>query len=335
VTTRRKQPVLEWLEGRALLSLSGIAPNAGFPFTAIVELKATFPDHKTYVGTGAMIDSFHVLTAGHVIYSYADGGFATSVLATPELYGNSQPFGTAWMTYERTFNAFMSYNRTHPGTTAPGDYDIGLITLNRNIGYSTGWMNFGYDNNNADFARGSIYNTAGYPAAGGYDSRHMEFSAGSIAGLSPDGSALQYYQSSITAYGGQSGSPVWRYTPSTNTQMVYAVHVGGNGTAGSLNIATRITQPIFNALQQWRFSDAVPRSTQISTYGLTLPPGNAGAVAATPSSLVAATQASPVRTLKKASPAVTAELTAQLGAAIPHGPRWIWSYSTTPRRKFV
>ena len=282
-----------------------------------------------------MIDSFHALTAGHVIYSYADGGFATSVLATPELYGNSQPFGTAWMTYERTFSAFMSYNRTHPGTTVPGDYDIGLITLDRNIGYSTGWMSYGYDNNNADFARGSIYNTAGYPAAGGYDGRHMEFSSGSIAGLSPDGSALEYYQSSITTYGGQSGSPVWQYTPSTNTQVVYAVHVAGSGAAGSLNFATRITQPIFNALQQWRSSDAVPRTSRLSTYGLTSSSENGRAVAATPSSLVAATQASPVRTLRNTSPAVTPGRTAQLRVAIPHGPMRIWADSATPRRKFV
>jgi hypothetical protein len=93
----------------------------------------------------------------------------------------------------------------------------------------------------------------------------MEFSAGAIAGLSPDGSALQYYQSSITAYGGQSGSPVWRYTPSTGAQVVYAVHVGGSGAANSLNIATRITQSVFNSLQSWRKSDPIPRAYAMAT----------------------------------------------------------------------
>lgn len=261
-TSRSVSPVLQTLEGRELLSLSGIASNAGYPYTAIVELQATFPDHKTIFGTGAMVDSFHVLTAGHMIYSYADGGFASQILATPELYGTYRPFGTASMTFERTFTAFVNYNQNHPGQTASGDYDIGLITLNRNIGNYTGWMAYGYDNNNADFAQGTIYDTAGYPTpydmAGnptddGYDGLHMAFSGGQIAGLSPDGTAIDYYQSSITTYPGQSGSPVWR----ANSGVVYGVVVGG-GENGTPNFATLITQSIFNTLQSWCASDSKP-----------------------------------------------------------------------------
>jgi V8-like Glu-specific endopeptidase len=252
---------LESLERREVLSLTAISPNAGYPYGAIVELQATFPDHKTYVGSGALVDSFHVLTAGHVLYSYADGGFASQVLAIPALYGNSQPYGVAQMTYERTYQTFINFNRAHPGQTGPGDLDIGLITLDRTIGNATGWFGFGYDNNNADFAAGTIYNTAGYPAAGGYDGRHMEFSAGRIAGLSGDGSALEYYQSQITTFGGQSGSPVWRYTPANNSSFIYAVHIAGSGAANSLNQATRITSSIFNDLQSWRNADAMPRAS--------------------------------------------------------------------------
>jgi V8-like Glu-specific endopeptidase len=246
---------LERLESREVFSLT--------PFSSpyIVELQATFPDHKTYVGTGAMVDRFHVLTAGHVLYSSADGGWASKVQAIPNLNGTSQPYGAAYMTYERTYTAFVNYNKAHPGNTAPGDYDIGLITLDRTIGDKTGWFSYGYDNNNADFAAGAILNTAGYPAAGGYDGRHMEYSGGRIAGLSSDGSAIDYYQSSITTYGGQSGSPVWRYTPSNGKSVIYGVHVGGSGKANSLNFATRITQGIFNDLQKWRTSDPLPRST--------------------------------------------------------------------------
>ncbi len=251
---------LESLESRTLLSLTPISPSASYPFSAVVELRATFPDGKSFVGSGALIDRFHVLTAGHVLYSYADGGFASQITATPDLYGTSSPFGSASMTYERTYNAFVNYNKAHPGSTAPGDYDIGLITLNRTLGDSTGAFYFGYDNNNGHFSSSHIMNTAGYPAAGGYDGRHMEFSSGGIAGLSSDGSAIQYYQSNITTYGGQSGSPVWDYNPSTGKRVIYGVHVAGSGTAGSLNFATRITQSIFNDLQNWRQADAVPNS---------------------------------------------------------------------------
>ncbi len=252
----RTRLAVESLEAREVFSLTPVSPYAGYPFTAIVELQATFPDHKMYVGSGVLVDRFHVLTAGHVVYSYADGGFASQILATPELSGSYAPYGVASMTYERTYTTFMNYNRGHPGQTAPGDYDIALITLDRTIGDRTGWMNYGYDNNNADFAPGAILNTAGYPAAGGYDGRSMEFSYGGIAGLSPDGLAIEYWHSSITAYGGQSGSPVWRYTPGNNASVVYGIHVGNF--ANGLNFATRITQSIFNDLQAWRAADRTP-----------------------------------------------------------------------------
>jgi hypothetical protein len=168
------------------------------------------------------------------------------------------------MTYQRTYTNFMNYNRTHPGMTASGDYDIALITLDRTIGDRTGWMGFGWDVN-ANFAPGAILNTAGYPASGGYDGKHMQFSYGGIGGLSGDGLAITYSQSSITAFGGQSGSPVWRYTPSNGANTVYGVHVGGNGTVGSLNLATRITQSIFNDLQNWRAADRIPTTTLTTT----------------------------------------------------------------------
>jgi V8-like Glu-specific endopeptidase len=252
---------MEVLEGRDACSLSPISPTAGYPFTSIVELQATFPDHRTFVGSGVMIDRFHVLTAGHVVYDYAEGGFASQIRVTPKLSGNTAPFGVAYMTFERTYTPFMNYSRAHPGSTASGDYDIALITLDRTIGDRTGWMGFSYDNHNADFAPGAILNTAGYPAMGGYDSRHMEFSYGPIAGLSRDGLAIIYRQSAITSFGGQSGSPVWRYTPANGASVVYGVHVGGNGTPGGINFATRITQSIFNDLQTWRAADRTPAYT--------------------------------------------------------------------------
>lgn len=258
------RPCLEGLEERMVPSLTPIAANAGYPYTSIVEIQATFPDGKTFVGSGAMVDSFHVLSAGHMVYDAGHGGWATKVTAIPELNGTSQPFGSAQMTYERTYNGWVTYSKAHPGSTAPGDYDISLITLNKTIGNSTGWMSFGYNNNNATFASGNIFNTAGYPAAGGYNGTKMQFSSGAIAGLSSDGSAIQYYQSNITTYGGQSGSPLWSYNASTGTRVIYGVHVGGSGTSTSLNFATRITQSIYTDLVNWMKADKVPSTTSLT-----------------------------------------------------------------------
>src|SRR5262249_41081092 len=163
---------------------------------------------KTFWGSGAIVDNFHVLTAGHCIYSAADGGFAKSIRVVPELNGSYQPYGYANMVYERTYTSFMNYDRGHPGTTATNINDIGLLTLDRNIGRSTGWIGYGFDDNNARFAAGRIFNTAGYPGSHGYDGYHMYYSGGAIAGLSGDGLSFQFYESQITAWPGQSGSPV-------------------------------------------------------------------------------------------------------------------------------
>ena len=253
--SRKVRPALESLEGRALLTLSPISPSSGFPYTTGVELQITYPDHKQFVGSGVLVDPYHVLTAGHVVYSAADGGFATSIIATPELNGSTGRFGSATMTHETTYNTFINYSKAHPGLTAPGDMDIALFSLNKNIGNSTGWMSYGYSNNSSTFASGTIFNTFGYPAEGGYNGKVEELSSGKIAGLSSDGSAIDYYQSQITTYGGSSGSPVYTYNASTGARVVYGVVAGGDGTASSLNFATRITQSIFNDIGSWISAD--------------------------------------------------------------------------------
>jgi V8-like Glu-specific endopeptidase len=279
---RFARPAVESLEARVVPTLTPVSAGTGFPFTAIVELQMTFPDGWHAGGSGAMVDSFHVLTAGHVVYDHAHGGWARSITATPELYGNSAPFGTAQATLERTFNGWINWNNSHSGTV-PGDSDMGLITLNRTIGNSTGWLAYGYDNNNADFRAGQVLNTAGYPATHGYDGRHMYFSSGPVAGLSSEGTAIEYYQNSITTYKGQSGSPVWRYTASSGSRVIYGVHVGGNESATSLNFATRITQSIFTTLQSWRQSDSTPRTAaaghvEASAFGPSLPTSQGGMI---------------------------------------------------------
>jgi V8-like Glu-specific endopeptidase len=139
---------LERLEDRVTPSLSAVGNVTRYPSSAVVEVQITWQDGHHSVGTGVMIDSFHVLTAGHNIYSYADGGssqnpnggFAKQILVTPALSGNSAPFGTANMVWERVTPTYMSYSANNPGRTGPGSQDIGLITLDKAIGKSTGWL---------------------------------------------------------------------------------------------------------------------------------------------------------------------------------------------------
>ena len=178
---RYVRPTVDSLEGRRLMTLSPVGPGSGGVFNTVVEIRETFPNHDVRVGSGVLIDSFHVLTAGHVTYDGSRGGWPTSITVTPDLNGSSTPYGTAQATYERTYTTWVNYSNAHPDLTNTNADDIGLITLNHKIGTYTGFSSFGYDNNNADFAKGSILNTAGYPAAP-YDGNHMEFSSGPING---------------------------------------------------------------------------------------------------------------------------------------------------------
>jgi V8-like Glu-specific endopeptidase len=255
---RSRRPAVEILESRDVPALIPVSPSAGYPYTAIVKMVITFPDNQVYAGTGAMVDSFHVLTAGHNTYSSADGGWASSIKVTPMMDGDSEPFGSAWMTSERTYTSFQDYDQAHPHSTNTNVNDVGLLTLDRTIGNQTGWMGFGYDNNNGRFASGRVFNLAGYPATNGYDGTHMYLSSGPIAGLSPDGQAILYRQTALTTFGGMSGAPIWEYNPETGTRVIYGVHVSGTALGESLNFGVRITQSIFNDLQSWRLSDKTP-----------------------------------------------------------------------------
>jgi V8-like Glu-specific endopeptidase len=268
---------LERLDDRIVPSLTAVDPSV-YPLTSIVKLNVTFPDGQQYVGSGAMVDSFHTLTAAHMMYSSADGGWATSIEVIPQLAGNTEPVGDAWMTTERTYQSFLNYENNNPGSTTEGVNDIGLLTLDRNIGDSTGWMSFGYNNNDNQFAAGTIMNTAGYPAdpASGFDGTTMAFSSGPLAGLSGDGSSLEYYQSDITTYGGQSGSPIWLYNPDNGSRTIYGVVDGGGNNPGDLNFGTRINQQIFNDFTGWMSSDVAPNLVQPGQIGDINPIANGG-----------------------------------------------------------
>lgn len=250
------RPGLDRLEARKVLSLAPVPANAPFPFTAIVQIVATFPNGEVDTGSGVMVDSYHVLTAGHMVYQYHDGGFATSIVATPEMSGPGQPFGQASATIERTPLEWQYFSRTHSGELVGNDsFDYGLITLNWPIGNETHWMSFGYDNNGHTFAPGTRFETAGYPATNGYSGRRLYDSAGPINGLSRSGNAILYLQKNITIWAGQSGSPVW----STSNGVIDGIQSGGGlGSPTSENDATRITQRVFETLQTWISTDTPP-----------------------------------------------------------------------------
>jgi V8-like Glu-specific endopeptidase len=260
----RSLPELERLGERLMPSLTPIGYNAGYPYSAIVEIQTTFPDGKSFVSSGALIDTYHVLTAAHVLYSYADGGFAKSIEVVPDLYGSYAPRGTAYATYERVDPSWIAFNEANPGETGPSVVDVGLITLNSQIGTSTGSLGLSYNNNNAFFTN-QYFETAGYPASYGYSGKQMYYSYGRITGES--GTDLLSTEGNITIVPGQSGSPL--FNPSTD--VIYGVVSGYNGNTNSTteDFVARITQSIFSEIETWRSEDRAPAAAvQLSTTAL-------------------------------------------------------------------
>jgi V8-like Glu-specific endopeptidase len=146
-----------------------------------------------------------VLTAGHMVYNYSDGGFAKSIDVIAGRNGNTAPFGVAHMQYEVTFNSFIADDQINSESHYPGDGDIGFISLDRNLGNSTGWLGF-------MGTSGSSYNVNiwGYPGADGYNGTQMYHYFGPLnANGAGSASGFAYWgwsESSMSTVPGDSGS---------------------------------------------------------------------------------------------------------------------------------
>lgn len=170
------------------------------PYSAVCYIEVTFPNGARSRGSGVVVGPNDVLTALHVVFSQADGGWATSFLIQPgaDTQPTSTPLGT-----------FIDVGTTSgrvPNWDADGDgllfaeesqFDLALLGLRSRIGDTTGWL---------PVAPERAFFTAellGYPARGTGLMREMyparpESSTGTLAvavGLgagASGGPALQY-----------------------------------------------------------------------------------------------------------------------------------------------
>jgi V8-like Glu-specific endopeptidase len=236
---------VEQLDERTLPAMSPVSA-VGSPLQGVVELQVTYPDGQVAVGTGAMIDRSHVLTAAHLLYSAKDGGYATSVLAIPAADGAVTPFGVAQGKYERVDPSWIRFNQSNPGMTSPEVEDIGLVTLNRPIGDSTGWFNVG---GGAAVAAGGTYQTAGYLALAGFNGPHLFSESGQALGPVADG--IGFVQRSLSLVPGQSGSPLWQASAG-GAPVISAILTGTDGFSASGRVyGVTITPAVARELRKW------------------------------------------------------------------------------------
>ncbi len=221
----------------------------------IAFITAEFPDGSHTGFTGALISPFHILTVAHGIYGKDKGGFAytDSIKVSLGQHGTERYYGTANAV---TYSYFTGYTddsnwRLVDGEWRPQSFnhDMAIITLDFNLGNSTGWFDYKFNNSNSYF-QDLIVNSAGYPSD---LAKSWSWSNSRVANVDlyhVGGPITEVYAETfryeLDSAGGQSGSPVWTYNDTTQERFIVGVHSFGSI---SSNGAARITAGKFNKIQ--------------------------------------------------------------------------------------
>jgi len=211
-----------------------ITPTDFYPWSSVVKLHINFGSYSTF-GSGVLIDKSHVLTAAHCVYSYSSGVWAESIKVVPGQDFGFEPFGHAWATNYRCYNQWVDDGYIM--------HDFALITLDRNIGLLTGWMELYCTVPMSSIYTGTLY-TAGYPydLDYGYNMYYC-----SENGHSADEYIHWYY---LDVEGGQSGSPIFIYSGETGYILSIAAYSGT-----TLNYGPRINRVKYDCINNWLVAD--------------------------------------------------------------------------------
>ncbi|MDZ7991529.1 MAG: trypsin-like serine protease [Nostoc sp. EfeVER01] len=253
-----------------------VSNTTTFPFSAIGKMRIRWKgpdgvidtaDDIIINGSGAMISPYHFLTAGHSVYDTRYGGWADKIEVMLGSKGNIiagtnradyEYYGEAKSVHTRSFEGWIQGDQTKSETF---QYDIGLVTLDRNIGNFTGWFNYGYDDN---LTSGTLMNVTGYPSDkfdsnidGKFDNYDMWTQSGKIT--STTDSILRSNELDISP--GNSGGPLWLNNSNTNKPTIYGV--ASNETTSNqtplYNEFARITSTRYNEIQTWINEDTTTR----------------------------------------------------------------------------
>ena len=220
-----------------------VVDNTIFPWRTVVKLYIHAADGSNWVASGAIVDNFHVLTAGHCAFIHDHGGWVSSIEIVPGMDTSdtiSDPYGSAWMVGMRSYTGWT--------VSESSQHDWALLTLDRNVGIYTGWMGRTMAGETSSIYT-DVMNVAGYPT---------DLSSGNRMYYDSDNGDGATYNNHFywaDTAGGMSGGPVWRYV--SGYRYIMTVHAYGRGGADS-NFGTRLNADKYNRLYDWLHEDTAP-----------------------------------------------------------------------------
>lgn len=207
-----------------------------YPWRTICKLYITAQDGSQFVGSGAIIDEFHVLTCGHCVYLHGYGGWASKIEIVSGKDQFYEPYGHAFATNLRTYSEWIN--------SEDEDFDFALITLDRKVGNFTGWMGR-KTATQSDPIYTDVATTAGYP--GDLSNGEIQYYT---SGEGEDADFYNHYYK-LDVSGGQSGSPVWTYDGGSRYIISIVAY-----SSSVYNFGPRLNQDKYDTLNTWLQDDA-------------------------------------------------------------------------------
>ncbi|MDB5317629.1 MAG: hypothetical protein JWO24_3473 [Rhodospirillales bacterium] len=208
-----------------------ITPTTKVPWKRFCALRITFPSGRTFRGSGSLISSRAVVTAGHCVFMRAEGGWARSVEVIPAMDGPTRPYGSATSSNLRSVVGWT--------TSQKPEYDYGCIILPQGAFGGRNLGRFGFAALSPSVMLAMPVVLAGYP--GDKPFAELWGMSRKIKRITPR--TLVY---DIDTVGGQSGAPV--YLKRSGKRYIVGIHNYG---AASGNSATRVVPSVYQRLLAW------------------------------------------------------------------------------------
>lgn len=174
-------------------------------------------------GTGFMVYSNIMLTAGHCMYNLSGGN--VEEMRVYKMQNSSTRNSTYY--YPASWLLSASYKGT-----ADSNYDWCVVKLQDSIGNQTGWFGYGVASSS------KTVTVSGYPDSSGY--YFYQYKNGGTLSL-----ASSYrFSHTCSTLGGESGAPAY-----DSSGIVWGIHTNGGTTSNS---GTLITSSLFNIIESYK-----------------------------------------------------------------------------------